>query len=138
MDSLIAINIDTRELEAMIRRVAVFADKEALDIAATETINAIDKKSLSGVSPKGEYLGGYISRHKQRRERAGLQTDHVDLHFSGEFMGSLYRDGNTVTVPSGKQGHAEGLHNRYGIMDVGSDTVDAMEHEIAKGLDRTI
>ena len=137
MDSLTSARTDTRELEVALRRMAAFADREALDIAASETISAIDSKSRRGVGPDGSYFGGYISRHKQKREKAGLQTDHVDLHFTDAMMRSLERVGDTVTVGSQHQLQAEGLHEQYGFMGVGGDTVKAMEHQITRALDRS-
>ena len=137
MDSLITAHADTRELDVVLRRMAAFADREALDIAASETISAIDSKSRRGVGPDGSYFGGYISRHKQKREKAGLQTDHVDLHFTDAMMRSLERVGDTVTVGSQHQLQAEGLHERYGFMGVGGDTVKAIEHQITRALDRS-
>jgi len=137
MDSLITAHADTRELDVVLRRMTAFAEREALDIAASETISAIDGKSRRGVGPDGSYFGGYISRHKQKREKAGLQVAHVDLHFSDAMMRSLERVGDTVTVGSSHQLQAEGLHERYGFMGVGGDTVEAIEHQVTRALDRS-
>ena len=44
---------------------------------------------VRGVDTEGASLGEYSPYTKQLREAAGLQTDHIDLRFTGEFQDSL-------------------------------------------------
>lgn len=44
---------------------------------------------LAGVDSMGDSLGNYSPSTVTIRKAKGLQTDHIDLRFTGEFQGSL-------------------------------------------------
>lgn len=44
---------------------------------------------VRGIDTEGDSLGEYAPKSKELREAAGLQTDHIDLRFTGEFQDSI-------------------------------------------------
>ena len=47
------------------------------------------ERTLTGVGPDDNAFGGYSNKYKLIRQDKGLQTDHVDLFFTGSMFASL-------------------------------------------------
>lgn len=55
---------------------------------------------VAGVDANSQQLGDYAPMSIEIRQEKGLQTDHIDLRFTGEFQNSmvLKKEGNTYEI----------------------------------------
>jgi len=51
--------------------------------------NTNKQMNIKGEDAKGEHIGNYSAGYKRIRIKRGLQTEHVDLHFTGKFQATL-------------------------------------------------
>jgi hypothetical protein len=132
---VITIRVDTRDFDRLSRDIVSYARIVSLAIAVRATKEQVLADAAAGRNADGSSKGKYSAGHAKRRQKRGLQTDHIDFRFSGNLLNSLHVMGGTMlTVASQLQEQAEGLTRMKGEWLAASDkTVATIERTLASG-----
>lgn len=131
---------DMRDFDRLTRELVSYARITAVAIAFRATKEQILENAAKGLKADGSSMGKYSAAHAKRREKAGLQTAHIDFRFAGDMLNSIQLlGGTTLTVAADMQARAEGLTRQKGEWLAANDkTIGIIETTLAAGIERTV
>lgn len=81
-----------------LKKYVIKRTKQILKEYETEIVDMIRSQQLAGIDSEGNQMqSGYSKGYKKRRQKAGLQTKFVDLHFTGK----MHKGMKVRAVPNG-------------------------------------
>ncbi len=87
---------DIRDLIEKLKSLPSFVEDKADEAIESDKEHILDLNKaqmlVAGVDNEGISLGDYSPKSVQIRQKKGLQTDHIDLRFTGDFQDSLRID----------------------------------------------
>ena len=107
----------------------------------------VEKRTLEGDAADGQSMGDYSPWAAKSRSAKGLQTDHIDLFFSGSMFGALTHktDNDSVTTYFLPTKDSEGMSNpekaahldsRFDFFGLNKADVDKVMKEIDRHIDK--
>ena len=107
----------------------------------------VEKRTLEGDAADGQSMGDYSPWAAKSRSAKGLQTDHIDLFFSGSMFGALTHktDNDSVTTYFLPTKDSEGMSNpekaahldsRFDFFGLNKTDVDKVMKEIDRHIDK--